>query len=88
MYITHAKADYGSTGEVVGQKPNWHNWGDALFQVISTKQTKKQGNTIYKATLTASKTNTDLVGKTWETLTVGPNMVKWEGVPELREGKV
>ena len=88
VYITHAKADYGSTGEVVGQKPNWHNWGDALFQVISTKQTKKQGNTIYKATLTASKTNTELVGKTWETLTVGPNMVKWEGVPELREGKV
>jgi len=88
IYITHAKADYGSTGEVIGQKPNWHNWGDALFQVIQTKQTKKQGNTIYKATLSASKTNTSLVGKTWETLTVGPAGVNWTGIPELREGKV
>lgn len=88
IYITHSKADYGSTGEVVGQKPNWHNWGDALYQVIQTKQTKKQGSEIFKATLSASKTNTELVGTTWETLTVSKSGVNWEGIPELKEGKI
>ena len=44
IYITHAKADYGSTGEVVGQKANWHNWGDFLHQVIETKRVEKKGN--------------------------------------------
>tara|TARA_Y100001937_G_scaffold126984_1_gene197748 strand:- start:1380 stop:2204 length:825 start_codon:yes stop_codon:yes gene_type:complete len=88
IYITHAKADYGASGEVVGTKPNWHNWGDYLFQVINTKRTLKKGDVVYKCTLESSKTNTSLVGKTWETLEVGSGKVKWSGVPELREGLI
>jgi|TARA_R100000149_G_C5879267_1_gene143721 hypothetical protein len=88
IYITHAKGKYDGQGNLIGQEPKWNILGDALFQIIETKQTKKQGNTIYKATLSASKTNTTLVGKTWETLTVGPAGVNWTGIPELREGKV
>ncbi len=87
IYITHSKSDYGSTGEVVGTKPNWHNWGDALVQIIHTKQVTKQGDVVFKATLQSSKTNTELVGKTWETLVVG-NGVKWNGISELREGLI
>jgi len=88
IYITHAKADYGATGEVIGQKPNWHNWGDYLHQVISTRRTRKKNDVAYKAELLSSKTNTSLVGKTWETLIVGNGNVSWSGIPELREGSL
>ena len=86
IYLTHAKADYGATGEVIGSKPNWHNWGDYLFQVISTRRTRKQNDVVYKAELLSSKSNTKLVGKSWETLVVGSGKVEWNGIKELREG--
>tara|TARA_R100001369_G_scaffold65365_1_gene92537 strand:- start:129 stop:956 length:828 start_codon:yes stop_codon:yes gene_type:complete len=88
IYITHSKADYGGTGEVIGTKPNWHNWGDYLHQIVNTKRTQKKGNVVYKATLLSSKTNTALVGKTWETLEVGNGTVTWKGAEELREGLI
>ena len=88
IYITHSKADYGGTGEVIGTKPNWHNWGDYLHQIINTKRTQKKGNVVYKATVMSSKTNTVLVGKTWETLEVGNGNVTWSGASELREGLI
>ena len=88
IYITHSKADYGATGEVIGSKPNWHNWGDYLHQIINTKRTQKKGNVVYKATVMSSKTNTALVGKTWETLEVGNGVVTWTGAEELREGLI
>ena len=88
VYITHAKADYGATGEVIGSKPNWHNWGDYLHQIINTKRTLRKGDVVYKSTLESSKSNTSLVGKTWETLEVGKGTVKWNGVSELREGLI
>ena len=88
IYITHAKADYGATGEVIGSKPNWHNWGDYLHQVINTKRTLKKGDVVYKAELQSSKSNTSLVGKTWETLTIAKGDVKWDGISEMREGVI
>ena len=88
IYITHAKADYGSTGEVIGTKPNWHNWGDFLYQVVTTKRTVRKGDVVYKSELLSSKTNTKLVGKTWNTLEVSNGEVKWTGIPELKEGKL
>lgn len=88
IYITHAKADYGSTGEVVGQKANWHNWGDFLHQVIETKRVEKKGTITYRATLHSSKTNTPLVGTSWTTLVVENGGVEWTGIPELREGNI
>jgi len=88
IYITHAKADYGATGEVVGTKPNWHNWGDYLHQIINTKRTLKKGDVVYKSTLLSSKTNTALLGKTWETLEVGDGKVNWNGIPDMREGNI
>jgi hypothetical protein len=88
VYITHSKADYGATGEVIGSKPNWHNWGDYLHQIISTRRTLKKGDVVYKAELLSSKTNTELVGKSWETLTVAKGSVSWQGIPELRKSGV
>jgi len=88
IYITHSKADYGATGEVIGSKPNWHNWGDYLHQVINTKRTLKKGDVVYKAELQSSKSNTSLVGKTWETLTIAKGEVKWDGISEMREGLI
>ena len=88
IYITHSKADYGATGEVIGSKPNWHNWGDYLHQIINTKTILKKGNVVYKATVMSSKTNTSLVGKTWETLEVGNATVTWNGAEELRDGLI
>jgi hypothetical protein len=43
---------------------------------------------VYKATLLSSKSNTKLVGKTWETLEVGNGNVTWTGAKELREGLI
>ncbi len=86
IYLTHAKANYGTTGEVIGSKPNWLEWGDHLFQIITTKRTKKQNDVVYKAELLSSKSNTKLVGKSWETLVVGSGKVEWNGIKELREG--
>ncbi len=88
IYITHSKADYGATGEVIGSKPNWHNWGDYLHQIITTRRTRKKNDVVYKAELLSSKTNTELVGKSWESLTVGAGKVSWTGIPELREGLI
>ena len=88
IYITHSKADYGSTGEVIGAKPNWHNWGDSLYQIINTTRVEKKGTVVYRANLQSSKTNTSLVGKTWETLTVANGNVTWSGVSEMKEGNL
>lgn len=91
IYITHAKDIYGEGGfNVTGQQPNWiagkKDLGTQLFQVIRTKRIQKGNKVIYKAELLSSKTNTPLVGKTWETLTVENGDVVWNGIPELREG--
>jgi len=88
VYITHAKSDYGATGEVIGNKPNWHNWGDYLHQIITTRRTLRKGDVVYKAELLSSKTNTELVGKVWESLEIKNGNVNWNGIPELRDGKV
>jgi hypothetical protein len=88
IYITHSKADYGATGEVIGSKPNWLNWGDYLHQIITTKRTRKKNDVVYKAELLSSKTNTKLVGKVWETLEVGSGQVTWKGFTELKEGSI
>jgi len=88
IYITHSKADYGATGEVIGAKPNWHNWGDYLYQIINTRRTRKKNDVVYKSELLSSKTNTELIGRTWDTLTVGNGNVSWLGIKELREGLI
>ena len=59
-----------------------------MFQIISTRRTRKKNDVVYKAELLSSKTNTALVGKTWESLTVGTGKVSWTGIPELREGLI
>tara|TARA_R100000773_G_scaffold22891_1_gene20197 strand:- start:1189 stop:2013 length:825 start_codon:yes stop_codon:yes gene_type:complete len=88
IYITHAKADYGATGEVIGSKPNWHNLGDMLHQIIYTRRTKRKNDVVYKAELQSSKSNTKLVGKVWESLEISNGEVKWNGLKELKEGNI
>ncbi len=39
IYITHSKADYGATGEVIGAKPNWHNW--VIIFIKSSQQRER-----------------------------------------------
>ena len=88
IYITHAKADYGATGEVIGSKPNCIAGAIVVTHPINTRRTRKKNDVVYKSELLSSKTNTELVGKTWETLTVGSGNVSWNGVKELREGLI
>jgi len=88
IYITHAKADYGATGEVIGSKPNWHNLGDMLHQIIYTRRTKRKNDVVYKAELQSSKSNTKLVGRVWESLEISNGDVKWNGLKELKEGNI
>ena len=42
----------------------------------------------YLAELVGSRTNGNLVGKTWTVRQGTPPNIVWNGIPELREGKV
>lgn len=88
--ITHMKPVYEGihNPSAVGEVPNWEKSTPAKFhQMIHITKTKVGSVTNYVAKLTASKTNSDLVGKEWTIFTTnGDN--KWFGIPELREGKL
>ena len=88
--ITHMKPLYEgiSVPVPVGEVPDWHKSTPARFnQMIHIKKMKAGTVTNYVAELQASKTNPDLVGKEWVVFTTnGQN--KWNGIEELRTGKL
>ena len=72
----------------IGDVPDWHKSTPARFiQMIHIRKEVKPNVTNYVAKLDASKTNPDLVGNEWTIFsTNGEN--KWNGIQELREGKL
>ena len=42
----------------------------------------------FTAELVGSRTNGNLVGKSWTVREGNPPNIKWNGIPELQEGKI
>lgn len=87
VYITHETEKYQDNSPV-GMIPAWKDWGGKLEQEIHCSRKKIKGEMHYLAELVGSRTNGNLVGTTWTTREGTPPNVVWNGVPELREGKV
>ncbi len=88
--ITHMKPVYDNINvpTPIGDVPDWHKSTPARFiQMIHIRKEVKPNVTNYVAKLDASKTSPDLVGNEWTIFsTNGEN--KWNGIQELREGKL
>jgi len=87
VYITHETEKYHD-GTPVGMIANWKDWGGKLEQEIHCSRKKIKGELHYLAELVGSRTNGNLVGKTWTVRQGTPPNIVWNGIPELREGKV
>ena len=87
VYITHETEKYQDNSPV-GMIPAWKDWGGKLEQEIHCSRKKIKGEMHYLAELVGSRTNGNLVGTTWTTREGTPPNVVWNGIPELREGKV
>ena len=102
FFITHMKPKYaeGNIHEpiIVDLIEDWEKSTEALFiQTLRIRKGKNaDGDIVSRATLTSSKTNTELVGTTWDILTIrngkddngNPLNNIWTGIQELKEGKL
>ena len=87
IYITHETEKYLDNSPV-GMMPNWKDWGGKLEQEIYCTRKKVKGQTHFIAELVGSRTNGNLVGKSWTVREGNPPNIKWNGIPELQEGKI
>lgn len=87
IYITHETEKYQDNSPV-GMIPAWKDWGGKLEQEIHCSRKKIKGEMHYLAELLGSRTNGNLVGKVWTIRSGAAPKVVWDGVPELKEGKI
>ena len=87
IYITHEAEKY-VRDTPVGVQPTWKDWGGKLEQEIYCSKKKVKNEIHFFAELIGSRTNGNLVGKKWTVREGTPPNIQWNGVPELREGKI
>lgn len=87
IYITHEIEKYVE-GTPVGVQPQWKDWGGKLEQEIYCCKKKVKGELHFHAELIGSRTNGNLVGTKWTVREGTPPKIQWNGVSELREGKI
>ena len=87
IYITHEAEKYVDNVPV-GVQPAWRDWGGKLEQEIHCTRKNVKGEMHYVAQLVGSRTNGNLVGTRWTVREGTPPNVVWNGIPELREGKI
>ena len=87
IYITHETEKYQDNSPV-GMIPAWRDWGGKLEQEIHCSRKKVKGETHFLAELVGSRTNGNLVGKVWTIRSGSPPNIVWNGIPELKEGKI
>ena len=85
IYITHETEKYDDNVPV-GVQPAWRDWGGKLEIYCEKKRIK--GDIVFNAQLVGSRTNGNLVGKTWTIREGQPPNIVWNGIPELQEGKI
>jgi len=89
-FITHMKDEYAHNnpnpiGRVVNIKESTM---DKMNQVIEVKTNKLGNKQTSTATIVASKTNTELVGKSFEFLNIDNGEVTWTSIEELQKGEL
>ena len=87
IYITHETEKYVDNSPV-GVIPAWKDWGGKLEQEIHCTRKSKGGEMVFTAELVGSRTNGNLVGTKWSIRDGRPPNVKWNGIPELKEGNI
>jgi len=87
IYITHETEKYVDNTPI-GVQPAWKDWGGKLEQEIYCSKKKVKNELHFTAELIGSRTNGNLVGNKWTVREGTPPNIQWNGVPELREGKI
>ena len=91
VFITHLKPTFQDFNNpiVTGHVANWNkDVPDKMMQMISIRDESVGNNTKYVARLKASKTNPNLVGKTWTIFESNSKEAKWNGIPDLRNREI
>ena len=91
VFITHLKPTFQDFNNptVTGFVPNWNkDVPDKMIQMLSIKDEGAGNNTKYIAKLLASKTNPNLVGKTWTFFESNSKEAKWTGIPEIQNREI
>ena len=91
VFITHLKPTFQDFNNptVTGFVPNWNkDVPDKMIQMLSIKDEGTGNNTKYIAKLLASKTNPNLVGKTWTFFESNSKEAKWNGIPEIQNREI
>ena len=89
FFITHMKDVFSNvavptpTGKVPACRSTTM---DKMNQVIEVSRLNIGSKATYTATLVDSKTNTELVNKNWNFLTVDNGEVEWNSITEIQEG--
>jgi len=89
--ITHMKLVYEGIGApiAVGETPDWYKTTPhKLLQIINITEQKLGNKTTYKGKLVASKTNSNMVGKSWPIFVLEESGNEWNGIPELKQGEL
>ena len=93
FFITHMKDKYEGINNPmpVGTEPDWHRTTPGkLSQLVHMKKETFNGGIRYIAEIVNAPNKPHLVGKKYIVFTVSKDNkeVKWEGVPELRDGSL
>lgn len=91
VFITHLKPLFSDhmNPTPTGFVPNWNkDVPDRMHQMIKISDESLGKNVKYVARLLASKTNPDMVGKTWTVFESDGKKSKWNGIPEMRNREV
>ena len=89
FFITHMKEVFANVANPTptGKVPNCRTQTmDKMNQVIEVSRFDVGSKANHTATLRGSKTNTELVNKTWTFLTIDNGEVEWNSIKELQEG--
>jgi len=91
FFITHMKDVYEGVNNPnpVGRIPNLRETTmDKMNQVVKVNRQTITNKSSYFATLQDSKTQTKLVGKTWNFLTISNGEVDWKSITEIQDGEL
>lgn len=91
IFITHLKPTFSDhmNPTPTGFVANWNkDVPDKMLQMIVIKDESVGNNTKYVARLQASKTNPNMVGRTWTIFESNAKEAKWNGLPELQKREI
>jgi len=91
IFITHLKPTFSDhmNPTPTGFVPNWHkDVPDKIVQMIAIRDESMGKNTKFTARLKSSKTNPNMVGKTWTIFESNGQEATWYGIPEMQKREI